>query len=801
MTLLRLAPAERTTTIPLELDPRLVPYSRSQIKRLRQLNGDQRAALLFERYPDLHEMPLVDWERVDYWQAYTVLYGAASKHFARLHLAAIQGILIWTGSTPHYFRLTDRSLRHLLNLLQQDFGIETPMDLTFDLWDHLARDSALLSAKHHWIRWYISVVQRHVLPYREQLTREESKQIEHLLLPPVPKLFHQNLTTTERADKARRKRKAQTDIVTRCATAILALTQARQASMDRFIRWYREQIHRIEAGELPIPARLVYEDLELDLPRQPGPDALSLTDVAWQRRPVHLHLTIWRPSVFTTALHDARVEASPLHSHAREIALNNRRVWRSKKRTGNRKGRAYNDPSAYFVEAHPTETMPWFMYPTASWFKEMHHPESRTKPNYHGVQIDGRLGANHAGLGTPDREIVYFFAHVARQERRWGPVPGIWFDPEALYRGVLYGTAITTLMLTADARIGEVMQVSADRFIRPARLYVLKNPDGTPKRDPVTQQTVTDAIFEQLLLEKGRRADGERQPHNVSAAMPQLLEIMRLLKARHHGKIPSVPFDSSYHKAWALGQERYIFQWNERHLRPDHANTLIRLMLYGVVLVDETGKRIDVTSHLLRHAAATVKRHEHKMPLEVLAEAMGHTLTPEGEAPEATRYYSEMPESDKAAIRHESVLAMMDDARLALRVIDPDLEAQRIERLIGEADARTREMLERYGALFPVTFGHCGYAGLCIRGTTRSFCIGCEYLIRRPEYLYRVDYFLESYTSTAEAHERMGDIAGARERRRLTGELRQLRHEMVLLAEAEHNHGTNWKALPSGFEA
>ncbi len=36
----------------------------------------------------------------------------------------------------------------------------------------------------------------------------------------------------------------------------------------------------------------------------------------------------------------------------------------------------------------------------------------------------------------------------------------------------------------------------------------------------------------------------------------------------------------------------------------------------------------------------------------------------------------------------------------------------------------------------------------------RSFCIGCEYLIRRPEYLYRVDYFLESYTYTAEAHHR-----------------------------------------------
>ena len=101
------------------------------------------------------------------------------------------------------------------------------------------------------------------------------------------------------------------------------------------------------------------------------------------------------------------------------------------------------------------------------------------------------------------------------------------------------------------------------------------------------------------------------------------------------------------------------------------------------VLVDEAGQKIDVTSHLLRHAAATVKRHEHKMPLAALAEAMGHTLTGDGEAPAATRYYSEMPAADRAVLRHESVLAMMDDARLALRVIDPEEEARRVERLLA----------------------------------------------------------------------------------------------------------------------
>ena len=90
---------------------------------------------------------------------------------------------------------------------------------------------------------------------------------------------------------------------------------------------------------------------------------------------------------------------------------------------------------------------------------------------------------------------------------------------------------------------------------------------------------------------------------------------------------------------------------------------LIALVLDGVVLADRSGEPIDVTSHLLRHTAATVQRQQYGVPLEVLAEAMGHTLTADGEAPEATRYYSQMTEEQKSEIRHEAVLSMMDDAK------------------------------------------------------------------------------------------------------------------------------------------
>ena len=71
--------------------------------------------------------------------------------------------------------------------------------------------------------------------------------------------------------------------------------------------------------------------------------------------------------------------------------------------------------------------------------------------------------------------------------------------------------------------------------------------------------------------------------------------------------------------------------------------------------------------------------------------------------------------------------------------------------------------------------------------------------MRRPEYIDRVDFLLDGYLTAADAHERMGDLAGARERKRLIAELRRLKSEMQLLAEAERDGSwvPAWKDGPS----
>jgi hypothetical protein len=785
-------PAGSAIEIRTEDDPRQVDSAPKQRQRLGRLSSAQRMLLVLEQYPELRALPNCDWEQLSVRAAFSILFGEASRHYARVQLAALAGIVATAGVTAGYATDIDFSVRTVLDLLQRQFGITTPHAITLDVWEAWGRNTSLMQTLTTRLRKYAAAVNHHLGDYRERLSRDDLIRVEQWLLPALPKQFrHRFVPEAEQRAVAQRTRKAKTDVVSECATAILALMLARYPSMERFIGWYRQQLARIESGELSIPVRLVYEDHQLDLPRQPGPDAVSVEELHWRTDLVRLELTIWRPHEFSQRRYAEWVQHTVPGSGAHDLALNARSRWAYRAKTG-----IHADPHAYFVEVHSTDGMPWFMGPVAAWYARLSRAQQRENS---GLSRAGS-GMGHAGVGTPVEWLVAYLQRFVLADRQ--PVrhaTGVCFDPEATFRGVLFGTAIVTLMLTADARIHEILQISLDRFVRPVRLYIVKNPDGTPKRDPITNKIITDVIVEQRLLPKGRKRDDLRLQYDVSAARGHLQEITRVLHGVHDGQVPTVAYDPSHPKAEQLGAERYLFQWNGRHLSTHTVNNLIRFVLHGVALVDRSGERIDVTSHLLRHAAATVQRQQYGVPLEILGEAMGHTLSADGQASEATRYYSQMTDVQKADIRHAAVVGMMDDAGFALRVIEPEQEAVRLNRLMAQADERTREVLERYGGLHPVTFGHCGYPGLCVRGTARAFCIGCPFLVRRPEYLDRVELVLDGYLKAADAHERMGDLAGARERHRLIGQLQQLRHEMHLLAEAERQGRwtPQWKQLPS----
>jgi hypothetical protein len=232
-------------------------------------------------------------------------------------------------------------------------------------------------------------------------------------------------------------------------------------------------------------------------------------------------LTIWRAYEFSRWRNAERIRQAVRGTREWKLALAARATLRFQA-----KKRVHIDPDMYFVEVHSTTAMPWFMGPVSEWFARFGHSPGRS------AQADGGTGHALAGVGTPERRLAHYLSVVLRADRAGGhPMrAGVCFDPESTYHGVLFGTAIVTLMLTADARIHEILQISADRFVAPVRVYVVKNPDGTAKRDPTTRNIVTDVIVQQRLLPKGRKRDDLRLHYDVSAARVHLREITRLLK-------------------------------------------------------------------------------------------------------------------------------------------------------------------------------------------------------------------------------------------------------------------------------
>jgi hypothetical protein len=109
------------------------------------------------------------------------------------------------------------------------------------------------------------------------------------------------------------------------------------------------------------------------------------------------------------------------------------------------------------------------------------------------------------------------------------------------------------------------------------------------------------------------------------------------------------------------------------------------------------------------------------------------------------------------------------------------------------SDDLTRQVYETWHAYYPVVFGHCGHPGLCVRGRDRVLCLGCPFLVPRPEYRWRAERYGRDYAAMADRLGADGNTGEAREYRHLAGQCTDLAHLMRRLEEAEADVG--WRPL------
>ncbi len=167
------------------------------------------------------------------------------------------------------------------------------------------------------------------------------------------------------------------------------------------------------------------------------------------------------------------------------------------------------------------------------------------------------------------------------------------FEFESVYRGILYGAALTMLALSNGSRVNELLQVSWSRERRVTRVetVVLLGEDGRPQigadAQPLTKQV---KLHFQHLLPKGAKTDEERQLFPLSREAMRLLGEIKTLLEETHGAIPTVAPSRTNTKREHLKPEQYLFQWDASPdgqvgaLSAGDVGILVRFMLHGVDL-------------------------------------------------------------------------------------------------------------------------------------------------------------------------------------------------------------------------
>jgi hypothetical protein len=220
------------------------------------------------------------------------------------------------------------------------------------------------------------------------------------------------------------------------------------------------------------------------------------------------------------------------------------------------------------------------------------------------------LGVKHGlecrrpGLLTPEHKMSTILSHAITRSG------ALLFEPESLYRAILYGATLVTIALTNGSRMTELLQVSADRF----KMHTYEVKKGG-------QSTGEQRVIRlQLLLPKGKKTEEERKLFLISdGAYGLLREIAQGLREVDDGHIPVVLPHTNNSKVEDLKSERYLFQWaassDGRYgaLGPSDVASLLRFVLYGLQFRTKQGEPFTVSVHLLRHVMATVARHEHEV--------------------------------------------------------------------------------------------------------------------------------------------------------------------------------------------
>ena len=669
--------------------------------------------------PILHQAPGIRWECLPSKVMGYLIRRVADNPDAICIALAIGCAM--DAMKPKILYDTCGNLTNLLERLRRDYGMTTLAELgRRTIWDQFVEGRMISAGELHQLTRYDALASIHLPAFFEGLTERQQTVWEPYLLPKLPRKFIDNKAQRKAVDAVSQdRRKQRSDVILPLFPLLVEIAQLRKQAAERLLKEFRKQRERFLAGEIALPYQFQYVDRQFLISEH----ATALSEVQLMEREVTLSLTLWDRSQWVKRHPDLYRDAVRRRAKQQQYAYASER---------NACFLQYEGPSGDLL-----------------WIGDLIKQHRLKRSTQDGFVVQ------RPGLLSPVRSDAHWL-NVAM--KRSGVVL---FEPESLYRGVLFAAALATLSLTNGSRVSELLQVSASRF-ETIVVDELKNQQPTGRKI---------GLLVQKLLPKGYTQESERQFFLISdMAVRHLKEISEMLRAAHDGTIPVVHPQTYLTKADDLVPEPYFFQWAASedgrigHLRTNDVSTLLRFLFHGLTLTTRTGEPIRVVPHLLRHVLSTHARTVQNIPAEAIAYLLHHRIT----LPSSTRmltisgataYYSRLPVTKLLALLFEVQSTLVSDqGRSYLQVPSP----QTLEQM----DEALRKQFEHYGMIGPTVLGYCS-AGTCVRPDNRGICANCPHLVPHYSNLSNAKTWRRLYVLQAQLHDDRGHAVEAGQARKV----------------------------------
>lgn len=749
----RVSSATEHETVSDDLDQR--PLSKKGTLGIHQFfywpREEQLEAFLAWLPRELADIPGIDWTTLSpETMGYCLRTVGDSPDAATLAIAAasLQGLPAL--SQHEYLRKMNALLQRLRSTLQIQHLADLQQEQTWLAW---AAQQEKTNYTRQLLTRYTLVTTNYIPRYLRRLYDADRQRIQQFVPPPPPTGFAKDFLSYRQLTMAQqRERKATTDILVPLYPVLRQLVRLRKQLAERMILAFRNACRKVEAGEATLPYSFHYADAIPEV----NHNAQTIAEVTMYGREVVMKWVLW--DKITWVKHHAELY------HSKSAA--NAEVGRASYQGGQ---------NCFFLEFEgAARDLLWvgdlvehrLLQKFTPWDTSISPEPESYQPRWRFARRNGFSKGCACGptglLNTGDR----WFAAAAERSK------ALILEPESLYRGALFGSALAMLALSNGSRMSELLQVSWNKERRVIRTetVILQGEGGQAQMGDDGRPLMKEVkLHFQHLLPKGVKTEEERQLFLMSREAMRLLKEIKTLLKETHGEIPVVNPSRSNAKYEDLKPERYLFQWNawpgehQTTISRDDVQILIRFILYGLDLYTAQGKAIHVTVHVLRHVMATHARQYRHVPPEVIAHYFLHHRLREltGHTPslaEVSEYYTQMTADQRTEVTRADLDEQeeLDHALLHMIPTIRDLE---------QKNEDIQAVYEIWHALHPTALGNCGCPGLCPRGTDRSLCLGCRYHVEDPEKLGAALAWRASYAQQAELLEAQGNAIDARQAR------------------------------------